>query len=151
MSGPGRYQPDPSSGIKDVKDLPATKLVARQRNHKQTACPQCGHLSYRHKLVTRRLHDLGDLSSGRPIDLLVTYSHHYCSPCRKHFGIDLTDLAPAGSHYTHAVIDRAVRLVVEDRLSYRAASWHLWSDHRVFVPFASLQNWVEAGGKKETG
>jgi hypothetical protein len=24
----------------------------------------------------------------------------------------------------------------------------LWRDHRVFVPFATLQNWVEAGGKK---
>jgi hypothetical protein len=24
----------------------------------------------------------------------------------------------------------------------------LWRDHRVFVPFATIQNWVEAGGKK---
>ncbi len=23
-----------------------------------------------------------------------------------------------------------------------------WRDHRVFVPFATIQNWVEAGGKK---
>jgi hypothetical protein len=42
----------------------------------------------------------------------------------------------------------AVRLVVEDGLPYRAASWQLWRYHRVFVPFATLQNWVEAGGKK---
>jgi hypothetical protein len=42
----------------------------------------------------------------------------------------------------------AVRLVVEDGLPYRAASWHLWRDHRVFVPFATIQNWVEAAGKK---
>jgi hypothetical protein len=42
----------------------------------------------------------------------------------------------------------AVRLVVEDGLPYQAASWHLWRDHRVFVPFATLQNWVEAGGEK---
>jgi hypothetical protein len=41
-----------------------------------------------------------------------------------------------------------VRLVVEDGLPYRPASWHLWRDHRVFVPFATLQNGVEAGGKK---
>jgi hypothetical protein len=41
-----------------------------------------------------------------------------------------------------------VRLVVEDSLPYRAASWHLWRDHRVFVPFATIQNWVEAGGNK---
>jgi hypothetical protein len=42
----------------------------------------------------------------------------------------------------------AVRLVVEDSLPYQAASWHLWRDHRVFVPYATIQNWVEAGGKK---
>ena len=52
------------------------------------------------------------------------------------------------SHYTHRVVTVAVRLVVEDGLPYRAASWHLWRDHRVFVPFATIQNWVEAGGKK---
>jgi hypothetical protein len=42
----------------------------------------------------------------------------------------------------------AVRLVVEDGLPYQVASWHLWRDHRVFVPYATIQNWVEAGGKK---
>jgi len=42
----------------------------------------------------------------------------------------------------------AVRLVGEDGLPYRPTSWHLWRDHRVFVPFATIQNGVEAGGKK---
>ena len=42
----------------------------------------------------------------------------------------------------------AIRSVVEDGLPYRSASWRLWRDHRVFVPFATIQNWVEAGGKK---
>ena len=83
-----------------------------------------------------------------PRDLLVTYSQHYCTKCRKYFSADLSDLAPPGSHYTHRVIDLAVRIVVEDGLPYRPASWHLWRDHRVFVPFATIQNWVEAGGKK---
>ena len=54
----------------------------------------------------------------------------------------------AGSQYTHRVINLAVRIVVEDGVPYRPASWHLWRDHRVFVPFATIQNWVEAGGKK---
>jgi hypothetical protein len=49
------------------------------------------------------------------------------------------------------VIDLAVRIVVEDGLPYRPASWHLWRDHRVFVPLATIQNWVESGGKKGTG
>jgi hypothetical protein len=60
----------------------------------------------------------------------------------------MTDLAPPGSHSTRRVIALAVRLVVEDGLPYRLASWHLWRDHRVFVPFATIQNWVEAAGEK---
>jgi transposase-like protein len=60
----------------------------------------------------------------------------------------MSDLALPKSHYTHRVVAMAVRLVVEDGLPYRAASWHLWRDHRVFVPYATIQNWVEAGGKK---
>ncbi len=60
----------------------------------------------------------------------------------------MLDLALPNAHYTHRVMHTAVRLVVEDGLPYRTASWHLWRDHRVFVPFATVQNWVEAGGKK---
>ena len=61
----------------------------------------------------------------------------------------LFDLAPPGSHYTHRVIDAAVRLVVEAGLPYRAAPLRLWRDHRVLVPFATIRNWVEAGGEKK--
>jgi hypothetical protein len=78
----------------------------------------------------------------------VLYSQHFCSRCRKYFNADTTDLAHPGSHYTRRVVDTAVRLVVEDGLPYRTAEWALWRDHRVFVPFATIQNWVEAGGEK---
>jgi hypothetical protein len=88
------------------------------------------------------------LYTGHPVDLLVAYSSHSCDQCKKHFHIDRTDVAPPGSHYTHRVIDLAVRVVVEDGVPYRPASWHLWRDHRVFVPFGTIQNWVEAGEKK---
>jgi hypothetical protein len=122
--------------------------VPDNRNFDPSPCLRCGHLAYRHKSGQRILHDLGDLRTGRPIDLLVTYSSHYCSKCRKYFNADLSDLAFPGSHYTRRVMQLAVHLVVEDGLPYRPASWHLWRDHRVFVPFATIQNWVEAGGKK---
>src|SRR5256712_4459474 len=148
MFGPGAYVPDPTEGIVDIKDLPRPQLVAYSRNHEHTPCPRGDHLAYRHTCGQRTLHDLGDLSTGCPVDLRVTYSSHSCSQCRKHFNIDLSDVAPPGGHYTHRVIQLAVRLVVEDGLPYRPASWHLWRDHRVFVPFATLQNGTEAGGKK---
>ena len=144
--GPGEYRP---AGIfQRVEDLPKPKIIKQQRDTSSHPCPQCGGSAPRHRSYSRRLHDLGDLLSGRPRILLVTYSQHYCAACRKYFNLDLSDLAAPKSLYSHRVQDLAVRLVVEDGLPYRTASWHLWRDHRVFVPFATIQNWVEAGGKK---
>jgi len=148
MFGPGEYRPDPSEGITSPADLPPPEIVPYSRNDIRQPCPRCGHSAYRDKQSHRTLHDLGNLDLWCPRDLVVIYSQHYCTKCRKSFNYDLCDLAPPGSHYTHRVIDLAVRLVVEDGLPYRPASWHLWRDHRVFVPFATIQNWVEAGGKK---
>jgi hypothetical protein len=89
--------------------------------------------------------------AARPRDLEVTYSQHHCPGCGAYFNADMLDLALPGARYTLRVMHTAVRLVVEDGLPYRTASWHLWRDHRVFVPFATIQNWVEAGGKKGPG
>ena len=151
MFGPGTYRPDPTEGITAIADLPQPEIVPYSRNDKRNVCPRCGHVAYRDKQPQRTLHDLGHLDLSCPRDLVITYSQHYCTKCRKYCNRDLSDLAPPGRHYTHRVIDLAVRLVVEDGLPYRPASWHLWRDHRVFVPFATIQNWVEAGGKKGAG
>ena len=151
MCGPGEYRPDPSEGITSPADLPQPEIVLSRRNDIRQPCPRCGHSAYRDKQSHRTLHDLGNLDLWCPRDLIVTYSQHYCTKCRTYFSVDLSDLAPPSSHYTHRVIDLAVRIVVEDGMAYRPASWHLWRDHRVFVPFATIQNWVEAGGKKGAG
>jgi transposase len=144
--GPGEYRP---AGIfQRVEDLPKPKIIKQRRESATQPCPQCGQAAARHRSYTRQLYDVGDLLSGRPRLLEVTYSQHYCSTCQKYFNLDLSDLAAPKSLYTHRVQDLAVRLVVDDALPYRTASWHLWRDHRVFVPFATIQNWVEAGGKK---
>jgi len=148
VSGPGEYRPDPTEGITRIDDLPKAHVSLRSRNYRRRPCPRCGHNSYRDGTARRTLHDLGDPLTGRPRDLVVLHSQHFCSRCRKYFNPDLTDLACPGSHYTRRVVDTAVRLVVEDGLPYRAAEWALWRDHRVFVPFATIQNWVEAGGEK---
>ena len=148
MSGPGEYRPDRTEGVTRVEDLPKPKALRRSRDYRHRSCPECGRRAYRDKHMARVLHDLGDPRSERPVDIHVRYSQHYCSHCRKYFNADLSDLAFPGSRYTYRVVSAAVRLVVEDGLSYRAASWHLWRDHRVFVPFATVQNWVEGSGKK---
>jgi transposase len=144
--GPGEYKPD--IAFERIEDLPRPKLIKQRRNHEHQPCPRCGRQAYRDRVFVRHLHDVGDLVSGRPHALQITYSQHYCSACRKYFPADLSDLAPPYGHYTHRVMGLAVRHVVEDGLPYRNASWTLWRDHRVFVPFATIQNWVEAGGKK---
>ena len=59
----------------------------------------------------------------------------------------MTDLAAPGSLYTKRVLDTAVRLVIEDGLPYRAASWSLWREHRVFVPYARSRTGSRTGGK----
>jgi len=150
VPGPGDYLPDPTEGITRVEDLPKPRLRKRSRNYRRRLCPRCGHGAYRDRVFRRTLHDLGDLVSGRPCDLLLTYSQHFCSKCRTYFNADCTDLAAPGTHYTKRVVTTAVRLVIEDGLPYQAACWSLWRDHRVFVPWATIQNWVEAGGEKGT-
>jgi hypothetical protein len=121
------------------------------RDAKQHPCPRCGHQAYRDKRQHRTLPDRGDLATWGPRDLGITYAQHYGTKCRTYFGLALSELAPPGSPYAHRVIALAVRLVVEAGLPYRSASWHLWRDHRVFVPFATIQHGVEAGGKKGAG
>lgn len=144
--GPGEYKPDVE--YKGVEDLAEAKVVKENRNVRHRPCPFCGQPARREHVYERQLHDVGDLVKGCPVELWITYSQHHCQKCNRYFMTDLSDVAPPGSQYTHRVIALAVRVVVEDGLAYRNASWQLWRDHRVFVPFATIQNWVEAGGKK---
>jgi hypothetical protein len=148
MDGPGDYVADATEGISRVEDLPPARIEQRSRDYRRRRCPFCGGRARRYAVVRRVLHDLGDARSGRPLDIHLTYSKHQCSSCRRCFNADMDDLALPKCHYTHRVQQKAVRLIVEDGLPYRVASWHLWRDHRVFVPFATIQNWVEAAGKK---
>jgi transposase len=146
--GPGCYLPDETEGIDRIEDLPKPRIEKRNRSRRKCPCPGCGHASTRKHVRQRQLHDLGDARAGCPIELRVSYSEHYCCKCDRWFTVDLSDLAAPASHYTHRVVAAAVMAVIEDGLPYRTASWHLWRDHRVFVPFATIQNWIEAAGKK---
>lgn len=148
MSGPGEYVPDVTEGIARVEDLPKPRIECRSRNYAARRCRRCGHRAGRYALASRSLHDLGDSRSDRPVELVLTYSKHHCPHCGCCFSVDLSDLALPKCLYTRRVQHLAVRLVAEDGLPYQAASWHLWRDHRVFVPFATIQNWVEAAGEK---
>jgi hypothetical protein len=149
MNGPGDYVPDTTEGITRVEDLPKPRIERRSRNYKSRHCPRCGARAGRYATAARTLHDLGDLRVGRPVDLTVTFSRHHCPDCDLYFPADLSDLADPKCQYARRVQELAVRLVAEDGLPYQAAEWHLWRDHRVFVPWATIQNWVEAAGEKK--
>src|SRR5215468_10341319 len=149
MPGPGEYVPDITEGITRVEDLPKPRIERRSRNYPARRCRRCGRRAGRYAVASRTLHDVGDPRLDRPVDLVVTYSKHYCPHCDCYFSINLSDLALPKCLYTRRVQQRAVRLVAEDGLPYQAASWHLWRDHRVFVPSATIQNWVEAAGEKK--
>jgi hypothetical protein len=151
MLGPGEYVPDITEGITRVEDLPKPRIERRSHNYPARRCRGCSHRAGRYAVASRTLHDLGDPRSDRPVDLVVTYSKHRCPRCGCYFSVDLSDLALPKCLYTRRVQRLAVRLVAEDGLPYQAASWHLWRDHRVFVPWATIQNWVEAAGKKKGG
>ncbi len=144
--GPGEYIPD--TAYQRVEDLPKPEIMAESRNVPWADCPRCGQPAVRKKVYARQWHDLGDLRTGRPRELRIEYSQHRCSTCGRYFNVDLTDISPPLGHYTHRVMQVAIRRVVEDGQPYRDASWSLWRDYRVFVPFATIQNWVEAGGEK---
>lgn len=146
--GPGEYVLDASIQIKRVEDLPQPVIRVEDRVQAGCACPVCGTMSARTYIRSRKLYDIGDLTSGRPCRVTVMYSQHRCEECGKYFSVDTHDLAEDKMLYTRRVMSLAIWAVVEDRLPYREASWRLWRDHRVFVPFATIQNWVEAGGEK---
>ena len=148
MGRPGEYVPDVTEGITRIEDLPEARIERRSVVLPARPCPRCSRRAGRYAVATRILHDLGDARTDRPVDLVVRFSRHRCPGCGCCFAADLSRLALPKCLYTRRVQQMAVRLVAEDALPYRAASWHLWRDHRVFVPYATIQNWVEAAGEK---
>jgi hypothetical protein len=121
-------------GISRTEDLPKTKVCIQSRNYRRSRGSYCGRGAYRDRLSRRTLHDLGNPFTGRSRDIVVFYSQHHCSRCRKYFHVDMSDLADPGSHYTRRVIDIAVRLVLEDGLPYRGPPDILPLNHRQALP-----------------
>jgi hypothetical protein len=119
MAGPGEYVSDVTEGITCVDDLPKPKIKKHSHLYKKRPCPSCGHSSYRDKVFTRTLHDLGDLAANRPMDLWVTYSQHCCSinepvvyashtiSCRGRLALESRERCPR--HYaSHAVFSPSI-------------------------------------------
>src|SRR5882757_507424 len=100
---PGIYVPDPTEGVVRVEDLPKAQIIETSRNFPTHTCPTCQRPATRLRTACRTLHELGDMLSGRPRELQVTYSQHRCRHCNHYFNADMLDLATPGGHYTHRV------------------------------------------------
>jgi transposase-like protein len=74
----------------------------------------------------------------------VRCAYYRCRGCDIYFAADTSHIAPKKSRYSKSVIAKAMRMVTEEHLSYREASKAMWNKHIVKVPFATIQNWVEA-------
>ncbi len=81
MPGPGEYLADVTEGITRVEDLPKAKVITRSRSYKRCTCPRCSRRAYRLRCHDRLLHDVGDVVSGRPHEIHLTYAQHHCSHC----------------------------------------------------------------------
>lgn len=147
MVGP-EYVPASKKDWKRLFDLSKPTTRDETRDFDFLPCPICGRRASRLRVVERIVHDIGDLTTGLPVDIRFRYSQHRCLPCKKYFHAEFPEWIVGALHYTRPVVETAIRVVVEDGLPYESASWHMWRDHRVFVPWGTIQNWVEAAGKK---
>ena len=119
MPGPGEYPTRPPPRASPAsRTCPSPRSAARAEitvTSLSTLRPD----AYRDRLVRRTLHDLGNPLTGRPRELIVIYSQHCCTRCRKYFNADMTDLAAPGSHYTKSA------------LSTRPSAWSSRTAYRI--------------------
>ena len=86
MAGPGIYRPDPSEGITRPEDAP-TATDSLQLSRRQTTIPVLvvGTKPIATSASNARCMIWATSTPGCPRDLVITYSQHYCTKCRKYF------------------------------------------------------------------
>ena len=150
MPGPGEYVPDATEGITRVEDLPKPRIHKQSRNFAARPCP---HVSprppddtasaYTHTPRPRRPTLRPTARRGRYIltaSLPTLWPPLHRRPERPlHSPSASTPVA--SNNWPSDSLRRTL-------CPTASASWHLWRDHRVFVPYATMQNWVEAAGEK---
>ena len=141
MAGPGEYVADGTEGITRVEDLPKPKVAPRSRNFRGDRS------KVRHSAIAN------GPSSGRctmwgiwSADALGTFTSPTRSTIAANARATSTRMCPTApkSHYTYRVTTRPCGWSWR-RFAYLARVG-ISGETRVFVPYATIQNWVEAGG-----
>lgn len=118
------------------------KNVKIRRLHlssRELSCPYCGTKSKRHSTGERTFRDVGKTTF---VHLVVIYSKHYCKQCERYFSQPMDNLGPPRSRFTHAVIDKAVDLVLSHGMTLDNASLQMLLKHHVRVPATTLHDWL---------
>lgn len=118
-----------------------TKILRITITRTTAKCPLCGATAKRHSTATRTLREVGH---SRPAALLVTYSKHRCTACRRTFSVDMSHLATKGARFTRRVRGCALDLVIRKGLTLEAASLRMRQRHFVHVPMSTIHDWAAA-------
>jgi hypothetical protein len=138
--------PKLTGDITCMKDLPKANHDQRSSNDRRR-CPNCGHPLPQGSLFTGFQLDLKDLAAQLS-DQSVPVPPHCGSKCNTCFGgVQSNPTAPDCQH-TRRAIRWALRLVREEGSNHRGASWRLYCEHQVFVPAATIKNWIKASRGK---
>ena len=126
-----------------VRQAPGNPRGVRFRginlSRKMIECPKCGTVSKRHSEGTRQLREIGITS---PVVLVVTYSKHYCTVCRKHFSQPMEHIAMPSGRFTNRVRRAALDMVSAQQLTLEKAANRMRQKYFVHVPPTTLHDWV---------
>ena len=134
MPAPGASAPARPAGTPRVQDLPGPSAGSRSPTTAAAPARAAARGCHRDTTGRRAWRAGGSLRNDRPRDRRPAYPRPSGARCPRSLSADPSGRAPPGRPCTHRAISRASRLVLGDGWPSRAASWHLWPDHRVFVP-----------------
>lgn len=115
---------------------PTTRRVNIARRH--AFCPICSSAGKRHSTGERRLSDLG---TDGPVEIVLTFSKHYCPKCRKHFTPHANNIVADRSKYTNRVKAKALELLFKGGLNLPQTCHRMRDRYHVILHESTIHDW----------
>lgn len=96
-------------------------------------CPDCGLVCKRHSIGTRTVFELHD------VVLRIKYAKYYCKECEKHFSEPVPGVERK-SKFSARVIDKALEIKKNRKLSYEELSFVMLTEYKVSVSAATMHS-----------
>lgn len=115
-------------------------MITRRVSYSRTKanCPRCGSEWKKHSTCSRTLREIG---LGEAVEIIATYTKHFCRKCHKHFCVQVPEAA-AGSRYTNRVKELAMSLVRKNGMTLAAACATLLKQYHVNLRPTTLHDWL---------